>query len=130
MPDTPKRPDFGDPRFDSPWQRGRNTRLEDSQYRFAMDMLGKKHRVQIEVEQGFGDYVIFRTRGLPTNTMFELSRTQVASVKGVEQLIDIIERGLNLNSDELPGDKVAKKILGKPKTPTDEWAEKWAKENS
>lgn len=119
-------PDFDE----SPWQRGRNTRLEDSQYQFAIEMLGKKHRVQIEVEQGFGDYVIFCARGRRMDTIFKLSRTQIATVKDTEQLIGIIERGLNLNSDELPGDKITKKIIGEPKTPTDEWAEKWAKENS
>lgn len=114
---------------DNPFGRGRNTRLDDSKYRFAMEVLGKKHRCQIEVEQGFGDYVVFRTRGRRMDTMFRLSHTQIASVHGIEQLMGIIERGLDLE-ERTPGKKLEEHITDKPKTPTDAWAEKWAKENA
>ena len=114
----------GMPRISNPFEGGYNRRLDDARANFALQVLQKKHRVMIEMEQGLGDYITFRTRGIADARTFRISMTEVVGTPDLSMFVDKIERGLGLS------DKTVRLTSeDKNKSATESWAEKWAKEN-
>jgi hypothetical protein len=103
---------------------GHNGQLNDAKIRFGIEILSKQYRTEIRMENTpGGDYLTFRTR----DRIYRVSRTFIASTT-TDLLLENIESGLGLK--KMPGQLVGERITGKPKSATDDWAEKWARENS
>ena|SRR5690349_9454026 len=95
--------------------------------RFAAEVLAKKYRCSIEVnETPAGDYVEFRTRGMRMDRMLRVDRTALATMLPSE-FVAYVERGLQLGGKVLPREGYEKKST--PSSPIDSWADKWMKEN-
>lgn len=110
--------------WDIPPQRIINHRMDDAKIRFGIETLSKQYRTEIRIENTpGGDYLTFRAR----DRAYRVSRTFIASTT-TDILLNNIEDGLMLG--KAPGQIVHEKIAGKPKSATDDWAEKWARENS
>lgn len=104
--------------------RERNIQLEETRLRFGIETLSKQYRTEIRMENTpGGDYLTFSTR----DRVYRVSRTFIASAS-TDILLKNIEEGLGLK--KMPGQLVGERITGKPKSATDDWAEKWARENS
>lgn len=104
--------------YEGNWQRGRNTRLDDAKLTFATQLIYEKHKIQVNVlHDTFGDYIRVQWR----DRIVQISNTDMA-VKDPSWLVNTIEEGLGLVRN------IRNKIEGvKPTTPTEDWANDWAR---
>ncbi len=85
---------------------------------FIARKLSSKHRTHVGIVTDMGDFIVFRT----SKTAYKMSNTALSSQVPIDVLIDEVEKGLFGAVKPMQTEWAEK-----TNTPTNEWAEQWAK---
>lgn len=98
--------------------------VDDAKLDFICELIHKKHGVRVEIDQRTnGDYVMVFMRGRPES--LKIARTALHTIDP-SKIIGMIEKHFHLSGSQVQTQEV--KSVNKV-SPTETWAEKWAREN-